>query len=128
LGEAQKDAEQAITVIPDVTKPVDSKMPDKAFEDFKKDGIARGHAALGMIAAKRKKWDIASQEFQTAVDSETRPDSVVMVRLGNALNESNKPADALVVLNKVLAMENLNPAVKNFAASEKNRAESKLKK
>ncbi|HEY4364381.1 MAG TPA: hypothetical protein VGN17_25675 [Bryobacteraceae bacterium] len=127
LGEAQKDADEAITVIPTVEKPADSKMPDKAFEDFKKDGTARAHAALGMIAGKRKKWDIASKEFQTAVDTETQPDSVIMVRLGNALNEAGKPAEALVVLNKVLAMENLNPAVKNFAASEKNRAEKAKK-
>ncbi len=127
LGEAQKDAEAALEVIPTVAKPVDSKMPDAQFEAFKKDGVARAHAAMGMIAGKRKKWDLAAKEFQTAVDSETQPDSVVMVRLGNAYNESGKPAEALAVLNKVLAMENLNPAVKNFAQNEKNRAEKAKK-
>jgi len=127
FGEAQKDAEQALEVIPTVTKPVDSKMPDAAFEALKKDGVARAHAAMGMIAGKRKKWDVASKEFQTAIDSTSQPDSVLLVRLGNAYNEAGKPAEALVVLNKVLAMENLNPAVKQFATSEKNRAEKAKK-
>lgn len=127
LDKAQKYAEQALEVIPTVAKPVDSKMPDAAFETFKKDGTARAHGAMGMIAAKRKKWDVAVKEFQTAVDAETQPDSVLMARLGNAYNESGKPADAIVILNKVLAMENLNPAVKNFAQAEKTRAEKAKK-
>jgi tetratricopeptide (TPR) repeat protein len=128
LDKAQKYAEQALAAIPTVTKPVDSKMPDAAFEAFKKDGIARAHGAMGMIAGKRKKWDVAATEFQTAVDTETQPDSVLMARLGNAYNQIGKPADAIVVLNKVLAMQNLNPAVKSFAENEKKKAEAAAKK
>jgi uncharacterized protein HemY len=126
LGKAQSYAEQALMIIPEAVKP-NEKVPDATWEGVKKDGIARCHADLGMIATKRKKWDVATTEFKTAVDTSTQPDQVLMVRLGNAYNESGKPADALVVLNKVLAMENLNPSVKRFAEAEKTRAEKAKK-
>ena len=113
-------------MIPAAPKPND-KIPDAQWEGIKKDSIARGHGDLGMIASKRKKWDVAVAEFKTAMDTSTVPDSVLMARLGNAYNESGKPADALDVLNKLLAMPNLNPAVKRFAESEKARAEKAKK-
>jgi hypothetical protein len=50
-----------------------------------------------------------------------------MARLGNAFNQVGKSADAIVILNKVLAMPNLNPAVKSFAESEKKKAEAAKK-
>jgi len=51
------------------------------------------------------------------------PDQVAMARLANAYNDLGKPDEALGVLNKLLAMPDLNPAVKNFANNEKARAE-----
>ena len=46
-----------------------------------------------------------------------------MVRLAAAYNQGGKPDEALAVLDKVLAMPNVNATIKQFATSEKARAE-----
>jgi hypothetical protein len=52
---------------------------------------------------------------------------VWLARLANAYNDAGKPEEALAEANKVLATENLNPAIKNFAQTQKTRAEGALK-
>jgi hypothetical protein len=45
-----------------------------------------------------------------------------MVRLAAAHNLNNKPDEAIVVLDKVLAQADLHPAIKQFAQAEKTKA------
>jgi len=122
LGKAEKYAKEAMDLIPAAVKP-SAQVPDEQWTAFKKDSEAQGHIDLGMIAMVRKKYDVAQTEFKTAIDTASAPDTVAMVRLANAYNEGGKADDALSTLNKVLATPNLNPQIKQFAESEKSRAE-----
>lgn len=122
LTKADKYAKEALDAIPTAAKP-QPQIQDAQWEAYKKYATARAHLDLGLIAMARKKPGDAAAEFKTASDMSDPPDQVIMVRLANAYNESGKPDDALAVLNKVLAMPNLNPAIKNFAQNEKTRAE-----
>jgi tetratricopeptide (TPR) repeat protein len=123
LAKADKDAKQALELIPGETKPSSIKATDAQWEEFKKDETAQAHVALGLSAMVRKKYAEAATEFQTAVDNETMPDPTHMIRLANAYNEAGKPDEALNVANKLLAMADLNPGYKRFAQQEKDRAE-----
>jgi tetratricopeptide (TPR) repeat protein len=127
LPKAEKYAKEAMEMIPMITKPEGSKISDSDWEAFKKDKMSEGHRDLGLVAAARGKWDVAATEFKAAVDGVSAPDSVMMVRLGNAYNENNKFAEADAVLKKVLAMSDLNPSVKAFAEQEETRASRGLK-
>jgi tetratricopeptide (TPR) repeat protein len=127
LGKAEKYVNQALEMLPTITKPAGSKVSDSDFAAFRKDKTAEAHRDLGLIATARQKWDVAAAEFKLAVDDASAPDSVVMVRLGNAYNENKQFADAQAILKKVLAMPNLNPNVKAFADQEEKRAEAGLK-
>ena len=122
LGKAEKYAKQAVEIIPTAAKPQPA-VTDAQWDEYKKDAMSRAHVDLGLIAAARKKFDVASAEYKIAVESAPQPDVVAMARLANAYNEQGKSDDALAVLAKVLATPNLNPAVKQFAEAEKARAE-----
>ena len=126
LPKAEKYAKQAMEMLPTLAKPEGSKISDSDWEAFKKDKMSEGHRDLGLIAAARAKWDVAATEFKAAVDGSSAPDSVMMVRLGNAYNEGSKFAEADAVLKKVLAMSDLNPNVKAFADQEETRAKRGL--
>lgn len=123
LAKADKDAKEALELIPAEAKPTNIKATDAQWEAFKKDETAQAHIALGLSAMARKNYAAASQEYQLAVDNEAMPDPTHMIRLANAYNEAGKPDDALNVANKLLAMADLNPAYKKFAQQEKDRAE-----
>jgi len=126
LTKADKDAKEALELIPSEPKPSSIKATDAQWEAFKKDEMAQAHVALGLSAMVRKKYADAATEFQTAVDNEPTPDPTHMIRLANAYNEAGKPSDALNVANKLLAMADLNPGYKKFAQQEKDRAEKAM--
>ena len=50
------------------------------------------------------------------------PDPVTMVRLAAVYDQTNKPDDALALLDKVMAMQDLHPSIKQYAQAEKVRA------
>ena len=122
LAKAEKYTKEALDAIPSAAKPQPS-IKDDQWEGYKKYATARAHVDLGLIAMAQKKTAVEAQEFKTAVDMMNPPDQVAMARLGNAYNELKQYDDALAVLNKLLAMPDVNPAVKNFAQNEKTRAE-----
>lgn len=70
----------------------------------------------------RRKPDVAASEYKLAVDGIPSPDPVWMIRLGAADNQAGKYADAIAVLDKVLAMPDLNAQYKTVAQSEKAKA------
>ena len=122
LAKAEKYTKEALDAIPAAAKP-QPQIKDDQWEGYKKYATARAHVDLGLIAMAQKKATVGAQEFKTAVDMMNPPDQVAMARLANAYNEAKQYDDALAVANKLLAMSDLNPAVKNFAQNEKTKAE-----
>jgi tetratricopeptide (TPR) repeat protein len=122
LSKAEKYAKDGMALIPSATKP-NAQFTDAQWEDLKKDDTARGHEALGLIAAARKKYDVAVSEFETAAKTASQPQPATFIRLGGAYTDGGKPTEAIAALDKVLAMPNLPDQLKQIAQSEKARAE-----
>lgn len=122
LVRADKLANDAIKNVNTATKP-NPQMTDDQWNGYKKDMISQAHEDLGLIALARKKFDAAAVEFKESVDGAATVDPATMVRLATAYDQSGKPDEGIAVLDKVLAMPNLNPVVKKFATDEKARAE-----
>ena len=125
LAKSEKLAKQAMEVIPAAAKP-NPNITDAQWEGAKKDTLAEAHQALAMGAVVRKKYDVAIAEYKQAVEGASTPDAATMVRLGSTYNMAGKPADAIVILDKVLATANLHPQIKAAAEAEKKNSE-KLK-
>jgi tetratricopeptide (TPR) repeat protein len=121
LGKVEKWVKSAEEILKDAPKP-NPAITDEQWAGAKKDMLAQGHEALGLAAMARKKYDVAATEFKTAVDSASQPDPATMVRLGAAYNQAGKYDDAIAILDKVLAVQDAHPAVKQFAQAEKVRA------
>lgn len=121
LAKAEKYAKSALDLLKDVTKP-NPNVTDEQWAAYKKDALAQGHQALGLVAMARKKYDVAITEFKTAVDSASKPDPATMVRLGAAYNQAGKYDDAIAVLDKVMADPETSAQIKQFAQAEKVRA------
>jgi len=119
LSKAEKMARQGVEALKTAEK-MNPAMTDEQWASTKKDFEAQGHEALGMIALSRKKYDDAATEFKAAVDANNDPAS--MVRLGTALSAGGKYDEAVAVLEKVMAMPDLHPAIKQVAQAERARA------
>jgi tetratricopeptide (TPR) repeat protein len=125
LSHAEKLSNDAIAIAKSAPKPsYNPNLPDDKWEAYKKGAIAQGHSNLGLVAMAQKKYDVAATDFKTALDESATPDPATMVRLATAYDDGGKPDDGIAVLDKVLAMPNLNPTVQKFANTEKARAEA----
>jgi tetratricopeptide (TPR) repeat protein len=122
LAKAEKYAKDGMALVPGAVKP-NPQATDAQWEALKKDDLARGHEALGLIAMARKKYDVAASEFKTSTETASQPQAATFIRLGGAYTDSGKPDQAIATLDKVLAMPNLPEAYKKVAQSEKDRAE-----
>jgi tetratricopeptide (TPR) repeat protein len=114
LAEADKDIKAALDIIPTEAKP-GPQVTDAQWEEGKKGVTAKAHYGLGLIAMARKKPADAATEYKQAVDGLSSPDPLWMIRLGNADNLVGKYDDAIAVLDKVIAMPDLNPQYKTVA-------------
>jgi tetratricopeptide (TPR) repeat protein len=123
LTKAEKDAKEALDLLPNEAKPSYVTATDAQWEASKKEDAALAHVALGLVATVRKKYDDAAKELQTAVDDEAKPDPTHLIRLADAYNKAGKHDEALAVANKLLAMADLPDAYKKFAEQEKDEAE-----
>jgi tetratricopeptide (TPR) repeat protein len=121
LARAEKYARDADAAIKAASKPRPD-ITDEQWAEAKKDFTAQGHEALGLVAMARKKYDVAVAEFKMSVDSSAQPDPSTLVRLAAAYNMSNKPDEALAIVDKMLAQADLHPAIRQFAQAEKVRA------
>jgi uncharacterized protein HemY len=119
LSKAEKLANQAVTALKTAPK-MNPQMTDEQWAAAKKDFDAQAHESLGMIAMGRKKWDDAQREFKAAVDGNGDPAS--MVRYGTALSSGGKYDEAVAVFDKVMAMADLHPTIKQVAQAERVRA------
>jgi tetratricopeptide (TPR) repeat protein len=122
LARAEKMVNEAMTAVNTAQKP-NPQLPDEQWASIKKDFIAQAHEDLGLVALARKKNDVAITEFKAAVDGAANPDPATMVRLASAYDQAGKYDEGLAVINKILAMPDINPVVKQYAQAEKTRAE-----
>lgn len=118
LGRAEKTAKEAIGLIPTAPKP-NPGIPDDQWEVGKRDFISQGHEALGMAALVRKNYAACAENYGKAVEMAAQADPASMVRQANCLRQDKKLDEALAVIDKALAMENVHPQVRNAATEEK---------
>ncbi len=100
LAKAEKLVNQAMEIVPTAPKP-NPQVPDATWEEYKKQFMSDGHRDLGMIAAVRKKWDVAITEFKLALSLPAEPDPSIFIRLASAYTDSKQPDEALAALAKV---------------------------
>lgn len=81
--------------------------------------------ALGQAADLRKKYTDAIADFKSAIDADPS-NTIALARLSKAYNDNKQYDEAIANSDKVLALPNLQPAVKAYAEQEKARA-NKLK-
>lgn len=127
LGRAEKMAKAAQENIKTATK-FNPAITDPQWEGFKKDQMAESYQALGLIAMVRKKYDDAATQFKTSIDAAATPDPATMVRLGSAYLSAGKTTEALAAFDKVLDTPDLHPQIKQYATSEKQKAQAAVKK
>ena len=126
LAQVDKYAHTALDLLKDAPKP-NQNMTDDQWEAAKKDFAADAHAALGMAAVARKKYDVAESEYKLAIDTASRPDPANMVRLGKAYAEAGSYDEAIAEYDKVMAMPDINVQVRQVAQAERVRAFEKRK-
>ena len=121
LSRAEKMAKSAEELVKTAAKPRPD-LPDEQWESAKKDYSAQAHEALGLVANSRKKYDVAIAEYKLAIETAANPDPATMVRLGAVYNVAGKPDEAIAIIDKLLAMPEVHPQIKQFAQAEKARA------
>ncbi len=122
LSKSEKMSQEAIGAIDAAQKP-NPQITDEQWAAYKKDMKSQAHENLGLAALARKKYDVAINEFKVSVDDAATPDPATMVRLASAYDFAGKLDQGIAVLDKVLAMPQLNPVIKQYATQEKARAE-----
>ncbi len=121
LKAAEGYATKALEIIKTALRP-NPNITDEQWEEAKKDFSAQAHEAFALSAIARNQPDKAIEEFKTAIASTSTPDPATMVRLAAAYNKAEKYDDAMATLDKVLAMPDLHPTVKQIAQAERNRS------
>jgi len=122
LGKVDKYANMTIETLKTATKP-NPQLTDEQWETFKKQFVAQAHRDMGLAAVVRKKYDVAITELKAAVDLDAEP--AFMVQLANAYLQAGKKDEAAAMCDKVLAQQNLHPAVKKAAEDLKGLATKK---
>jgi tetratricopeptide (TPR) repeat protein len=125
LAKAEKYATTALENIKTFPKQ-SSKITDEQWDKEKKNLAGQAYAALGLIAMTRKKYDDAVTQFKTAADAVGAPDPNTTFRLGEAYLKAGKFDEAIAQFDKVLAMPESSPQVKQYSQQRKADA-NKLK-
>lgn len=120
LAQVQKYADGALALLKDAPKP-NSQITDDQWTEAKKDFAAQAHSALGMGAMARKKYDVAETEFKASIDGLANPDPSNIVRLGKTYSDEAKYDEAIAQYEKVMAIPDVNPAVRQIAQAERVR-------
>jgi tetratricopeptide (TPR) repeat protein len=122
LGRAEKYAKDALDILKTAQKPND-QITDEQWEGAKKDLQAQAYEAIAQAAFVRKKYDVAAQNWKTAVDTAATPDPAAMVRLANTYNLMNKPDEAIAVLDKLNTATDVHPQIKAAADQTRQQAQ-----
>ena len=118
LAQAEKWANGALDALKTATKP--AAYSEQRWPDLVKYWQSSGYQSLGLIAMVRKKYDVAVAEFQKAFD--ISPEPVYLVHVGEANLKAAKYDDAIAAFDKVLAMPDLIPVIKQVTEREKREA------
>jgi len=119
LARAEKYAKEGMDLAKDAPKP-NPQITDDQWTQAKNEYLAQGHEALGYSARVRKNYDVAVAEMKQAL--ELAPDPVTMVQLAVTYDQTHKPDEAIPILEKVMAMPDVDSRVKQFAQAERVRA------
>ncbi|GAB4416472.1 MAG: hypothetical protein OHK0021_22770 [Bryobacter sp.] len=123
LGKSEKYAKGALELLNNMPPKVNPQIPDEQWNAQVAAWKSEAYEALGLVATVRKKWDDAVAQFNKGL--EAAPNSPnLLTRLGSAQLDGGKKADALATFNKVLALPQLDPAVKQVAENLKKKAEA----
>ncbi len=118
LAKVDKYANESLSYIKDAPK-MRPDLTDEQWNKIKADVAAQDHDALGRAAMLRKKYDVAINEFQTAISTAATPDPTYNVRLGEAYFQSGKFDDAAAQFDKAAAMPDAPAQVKQIATQRK---------
>ncbi|MEX2263437.1 MAG: tetratricopeptide repeat protein, partial [Bryobacteraceae bacterium] len=121
LAAAEKHARSAQKLLETAPKP-NPQLTDEQWEGAKKDFRAQTREALALSAMVRKKYDVAVTEFKAAVEEASQPDPTSMVRLAQAYNLTGKHDESLALIEKIMALPDLHPTIRQFAQAERVRA------
>jgi tetratricopeptide (TPR) repeat protein len=117
-------ANQALTLLKAADAPP-AGLPAEQWPQFKKELTAQAYDSMGLAAALDKKFPEAITSYKSAI--EANPESpVATARLAKAYVDNKQYDDAITTADKVLAMNEAPPAVKQFAQQQKEAA-TKLK-
>ena len=114
LGKAEKYSNQVIEMMKTMPKP-NPQLADDEWAAVRKDIAAEAYNTIGLANLTRKKYDVAAANFKQAVDTNSRPEPAYMVRMASALQLSGKHDDAILWCDKVLAIPEVHPTIKNLA-------------
>jgi tetratricopeptide (TPR) repeat protein len=121
LARSDKYAKSALEVLKTAPKP-NPNLTDDQWSAAKKDYEAQAYEAFGLGAMARKNYDVAIKEFNTAVTTAANPDPATLVRLAQAQNLGGKPDDAIATIDKLNAIPDVHPQIKQVAQAERVRA------
>ncbi len=122
LTRATKLLNDTMTTLQAAAKP-NPQLPDAQWEEIKKYMTAEAHNGLGLIALTRKKYDVAISEFKTANEMDAQP--AYQVRLASAYQANGDNAEAIAIVDKLIADPATHPTIKQVAQNIKTAAEAK---
>jgi tetratricopeptide (TPR) repeat protein len=114
LGKSEKYANSVIEMMKTLPKP-SPQITDEQWADVRKDSSAEAYNTIGLANLARKKYDAAAAGFKSAVETNSRPEPAYMVRLASALQLAGKHDEAITWCDKVLAVPDVHPTIKNLA-------------
>ena len=117
-------ANQALSLLKTADTPP-TGLPAEQWPQFKKELTAQAYDSLGLVASLDKKYPEAITNYKSAIDA--NPGSpMANARLAKAYIDNKQYDDAITTADKVLAMNEAPPQVKQFAQQQKETA-TKLK-
>lgn len=120
LDQAQAYVDKGMDLVSKRTK--EPNETPQQFEESKKDDMARGHMALGMIKMGNKQDAEAGKEFLLAADG-AHPDVMNLIRAGMAFNNAKQFDEANKALDKFIAFPGMPDQYKKIAEDEKKRGQ-----
>lgn len=121
LKQAETYANEGITLLKTATPPRPDITPAQ-WEETKKDQTAAFEDILGMSADLKKDYPAAITNFNTAIATAAHLEPATMVRLEKAYNENKQYDEAIAEADKILALPNAQPVIKQIAQQEKDKA------
>lgn len=114
LGKSEKYSHQVIEMMKTLPKP-NPALSDDDWVAIRKDLAAEAYNNIGLANLTRKNYVAAAAGFKSAVDANSRPEPAYMVRLASALQSGGKHDEAIQWCDKVLAIPDIHPTIKNLA-------------